>query len=44
VVAASTDREEGVTTGVTTPAETETVFASIRRNWHRHLHHDTSCE
>jgi hypothetical protein len=44
MVAASTDRKYGVTTGVTTPAQTKPVKASMSSEFSRHFHHNTPCE
>ena len=43
VVAASTDRKDGATTGVTTPAQTKPVSASMTSESFRHFHHNTPC-
>ena len=44
VVAASTDREDGVTTGVTTPAQAKPIWASMISYCFGHFHHDTSLQ
>jgi hypothetical protein len=43
VVAGSTDRKDGATTGVTTPAQTKPVSASMTSESFRHFNHNTPC-
>ncbi len=41
VVATSTDREDGLTTGITTSAQAKPVWSVTSSYWFRHFHHDT---
>jgi len=43
VVAASTDRKDGVATGITTPAEAKPIWAFLSGGRFRHSHHNKPC-